>query len=63
MADFFSIAFSLVALVGFAFQTSKALHLKVESSKSSKRMIRELGYELESLIQAVETLEQAAKDN
>ena len=56
MADSLSVAFSLVALVEFAFQTSKALHLKVESSKSSKRTIRELGYELESLIQALETL-------
>lgn len=52
---------SLVAFPGFTFQTSKAQ--KIESFKTSKRTIRELRYELESLNQALNELRQVATDN
>lgn len=63
MADPLSLASSLVALAGFAFQTSKSLYQVIDSFKSSKRAIRELREELEALDHALEALQQVAADN
>ncbi|OGM41919.1 hypothetical protein ABOM_009807 [Aspergillus bombycis] len=63
MAEALSLASSLVALAAFAFQTSKSLYQVVESFKSTKRVIRDLRFEIESLTQALATLEKAAVDN
>ncbi|KAH8688862.1 hypothetical protein BGW36DRAFT_352992 [Talaromyces proteolyticus] len=60
MADPLSVTASVVALAGFAFQTSKSLYQAVESFKSSKRAIRELRDEVESLTGVLETLTQIA---
>ncbi|KAA8646025.1 uncharacterized protein ATNIH1004_007447 [Aspergillus tanneri] len=63
MAEALSLASSLVALAGFAFQTSKSLYQVIESFKTTKRTVRELRYELDSLTQALATLQQAAANN
>jgi hypothetical protein len=57
-----SLASSLVALAGFAFQTSKSLYQVIDSFKISKRAIRERE-ELEALDHALEALQQVAADN
>ncbi|KAE8381498.1 hypothetical protein BDV26DRAFT_78010 [Aspergillus bertholletiae] len=63
MAEPLSLASSLIALAAFAFQTSKSLYQVIESFKSTKRAIRELRFEVESLSQALITLEKAAVEN
>jgi hypothetical protein len=62
MADPLSISASLVGLVGFALQASKSLYQVIESFKSSKRTVRELREEIESLSGVLETLSQMAID-
>ncbi|KAB8225206.1 hypothetical protein BDV33DRAFT_164630 [Aspergillus novoparasiticus] len=63
MAEPLSLASSVLALAGFAFQTTKSLYQVIESFKSSKRAIRELRCEVESLTQALASLEKASADN
>lgn len=62
MTDPLSVTASLVALAGFAFQSSKSLYQAVESFKSSKRAIRELKEEVESLNGVLATLSQMAAE-
>ncbi|KAE8138871.1 hypothetical protein BDV38DRAFT_291896 [Aspergillus pseudotamarii] len=63
MAEPLSLASSLLALAGFAFQTTKSLYQVIESFRSSKRAIRELRFEVESLTQALASLEKASAEN
>ncbi|KAE8373771.1 hypothetical protein BDV26DRAFT_271361 [Aspergillus bertholletiae] len=63
MTDPLSLASGLVALVEFAFQTSKSLYEVIKSFQSTKRAIRELRFEVESLNQALATLKTVAVDN
>ncbi|KAE8358040.1 hypothetical protein BDV27DRAFT_75047 [Aspergillus caelatus] len=63
MAEPLSLASSLLALAAFAFQTTKSLYQVIESFKSSKRAIRELRFEVESLTQALASLEKASAEN
>ncbi|EEA20732.1 hypothetical protein TMatcc_000723 [Talaromyces marneffei ATCC 18224] len=60
MGDPLSVSASLVALTGFAFQASKSLYQAVDSFKSSKRAVRELREEVESLNGVLENLSQMA---
>ncbi|KAH8426376.1 uncharacterized protein LDX57_004114 [Aspergillus melleus] len=62
MAEAFGIASGLVGLAGFAFQTSKSLYQLVESFKSSKRAIRDLRDELQSLNDVLKTLKGTAAE-
>ncbi|OJZ88789.1 hypothetical protein ASPFODRAFT_59501 [Aspergillus luchuensis CBS 106.47] len=63
MADALSVASSLIALATFAFEASKSLYALVEGFKNTQRTVRELWYELESLIQVLGTLISAVMDN
>lgn len=63
MADPLSITSSIIALAGFALQTSKVLYTLVDSFKTNRRSIRELREELESLQQVLESLKQLATEN
>ncbi|KAF9887225.1 hypothetical protein FE257_010479 [Aspergillus nanangensis] len=63
MAEPLSVASSLVTLAGVAFQASKSLYQSIQSFKSVKRTIRELCYDLESLTQVLEALQQIAAQN
>jgi hypothetical protein len=62
MGDPLSVTASLVALAGFAFQASKSLYQVIESFKSSKRAVRELREEVDSLNGVLETLSQMATE-
>jgi hypothetical protein len=63
MAESISLAASLVALAGFASQTSKSLYETIDSFNSSKRAIRELRGELEALNYELQALQQVAAGN
>jgi Fungal N-terminal domain of STAND proteins len=63
MAEVIGIASAAVQLVGFAWTSSKALRRTIESFKSSKRAVRELKNELESLEPILKSLTDVAKGN
>lgn len=59
MADPISIASGLLALVGFALESSKTLYQLVQSFQSNQRVIRGLKEELEALSEVLESLQVA----
>ncbi|KAJ9216010.1 hypothetical protein DTO166G4_2254 [Paecilomyces variotii] len=63
MADPLSVTTSIIALAGFALQTSKTLYTLLDSFKSNRRSIRELREELESLQEVLESLKRLAAEN
>jgi hypothetical protein len=62
MGDPLSTASGLLALVGFAFQSSQALYQVVASFQNNRRMVRELKEELEALDAVLQTLQETALD-
>jgi hypothetical protein len=58
MADPISTASGLLALAGFAFQSSKLLYQAVQSFQSNKRIVRELKEELEALNGVLQSLQE-----
>lgn len=63
MADPISIASGLLALAGFALQSSKSLYKTVESFRSSQRTMHELEDELEALDGVLRSLHTATNNH
>ncbi len=61
MADPISVTSALLTLVGFALQSSTVLYQTVRSFQTSRRTIRELKEELESLSGVLQSLHDAAE--
>ncbi|KAF5857760.1 hypothetical protein ETB97_005291 [Aspergillus alliaceus] len=62
MAEALGVASGLIALAQFAFHTSKTLFQLIESFKSNKRTIRELRDEVESLNEALGSLQNVTEE-
>lgn len=61
MADPISVTSAFLTLVGFALQSSTTLYQTVRSFQASRRNIRELKEELESLTGVLQSLHEAAE--
>ena len=63
MAEVIGAASGILALAAFAFKSSVSLYRVVESFHSSKRTVRELKIELETLSAALKSLQQALSEH
>ncbi len=63
MAEPIGIAFGLLSLVAFAFQSSVSLYRVIESFQNNKRVILELKEELEAIDEVLQSLQQATANN
>jgi Fungal N-terminal domain of STAND proteins len=62
MAEVIGLASGLLALAGFGVQSSQLLIQTLHSFQSSKKNVRELKAELESLVKVLESLQEACKE-